>query len=333
MMCVLDENNDQLIVSDHERIAFFSLSPPYFLNGCIAGDGANYYLGMIFGPTANSLIAIDHTNGWIDSFTSLNGSYLLKTRYRNVPLLFPVSIVRDNSDRFWVTERDSNRVNVFNQDFVHLFSVGSIGIGHSQLRSPIGIAHDPIQHRIYVSDTGNRRIQVICTKTNSFLFSFGKFGNDSLISPRGIAVDFFGNVWTADYSRHRVIAFNSSGEYITTLQNDTSDNSQFQFPYDVTVDPRNGRLFVVDSINRSIHMFSPLSPIKWNHSDYNRYTPAFRAMVFELMALHCIAEQLAKEAFEQGSVSDIQHCKNIMAFANLPRELLAVLFNFLLVLR
>ena len=61
-----------------------------------------------------------------------------------------------------VTENDNKRVSIFDKDGVFVHCFGSKGSGHGQFSSPRGIAISPTGD-IYISDRGNKRIQIFST--------------------------------------------------------------------------------------------------------------------------------------------------------------------------
>jgi hypothetical protein len=119
-----------------------------------------------------------------------------------------------------------------------LAQFGATGAGAGQTTNPRGIATDPVNGHVYVSELGNRRISEF-TPWGQFVKAFGwgvadgttaalqtctttcfkglngsgagQLGGESAL---GIAVDGSGNIYVVDRGNHRVQKFNSSGEFV-----------------------------------------------------------------------------------------------------------------------
>ncbi|HET9198356.1 MAG TPA: hypothetical protein VFN92_08900, partial [Solirubrobacterales bacterium] len=85
--------------------------------------------------------------------------------------------------------------------------VGTAGSGNGQFSSPRGIEVDS-EGRVWVSDTGNNRLQRFSSK-GAYQTQFGSYGpNDGqFIEPRGIAISG-SNLWVADTGNNRVQKLN-----------------------------------------------------------------------------------------------------------------------------
>lgn len=72
--------------------------------------------------------------------------------------------------------------------------------------------------RIFVTDTGNERVQVF-GRDGTFLTSFGGFGFGAgqFVEPTGIAVGPDGNVWVADSGNARIQVFTVEGEWVEEI--------------------------------------------------------------------------------------------------------------------
>lgn len=73
--------------------------------------------------------------------------------------------------------------------------------------------------RIYITDTGNERVQVFA-KDGTFLLAFGGFGqaDGQFVEPTGIAIAPDGTVWVADSGNARLQQFDADGTWLATHQ-------------------------------------------------------------------------------------------------------------------
>lgn len=76
--------------------------------------------------------------------------------------------------------------------------------------------------RIFVTDTGNERVQVF-SMDGTFLTAFGGFGSEpgQLIEPTGIVIGPDGNVWVADSGNARIQVFTIEGEFVEEIPIET----------------------------------------------------------------------------------------------------------------
>lgn len=81
---------------------------------------------------------------------------------------------------------------------------------------PRGVAL--LDNEIYVTDTGNERVQVF-GKDGTFLRAFGGFGSGEgeLIEPTGIVAGPDGNIWIADSGNGRIVVYTPRGEVVQTV--------------------------------------------------------------------------------------------------------------------
>jgi DNA-binding beta-propeller fold protein YncE/4-amino-4-deoxy-L-arabinose transferase-like glycosyltransferase len=81
---------------------------------------------------------------------------------------------------------------------------------------PRGIA--VTNERIFVTDTGNERVQVF-SRDGTFLTAFGGFGSEpgQLIEPTGILIGPDGNVWVADSGNARIQVFTIEGQQLEEI--------------------------------------------------------------------------------------------------------------------
>ncbi|MGA7832360.1 MAG: NHL repeat-containing protein [Terracidiphilus sp.] len=150
----------------------------------------------------------------------------------------------------------------------------------AELDNPNGIAVDPNNGTIYISDSANNLVKAINPTTGviSIYAGGGWFSNPSgyplivgdggpatsamLQNPAGLAVDKYSNLYIADAYDNRVRMVTPSGT-ISTLagdgvpgyqgDNQAADiNSQLDMPMSVAIDPTTGNLYIADYENNRI---------------------------------------------------------------------------------
>ncbi|MFN2251031.1 MAG: VWA domain-containing protein [Anaerolineae bacterium] len=126
---------------------------------------------------------------------------------------------------------------------------GSRGPGRGQFEAPEDVAVDADLDRLYVADTGNRRVQVLNRRTGVFQDSWTDVG-----LPRGVAVASDGTVYVSDADGHRVLAFDPEGSLVGTLGEPGRDDGQLDAPLGVSVGP-DGLVYVADSGNQRVQWF------------------------------------------------------------------------------
>ncbi len=122
----------------------------------------------------------------------------------------PVDIIRLKDGNLLVSESAGDRLSLLNSRGKFVKYIGSRGRSTGQLVGPQYLAQDEFE-RIYVTDYGNRRIDVFDPEGNG-LFSFGT----DLKGPTGIAVDGE-RVFVADDNDGCIYEYDRAGNYIRML--------------------------------------------------------------------------------------------------------------------
>ncbi len=91
--------------------------------------------------------------------------------------------------------------------------------------------------RIYVCESGNRRVQVL-NPDLTFHSSFGSKGSDNgqFKYPYGVAFDSRGNVYIADSWNHRIQVFTGDGQFLRKFGKRGSGDGELSCPASVTID-------------------------------------------------------------------------------------------------
>jgi predicted membrane-bound mannosyltransferase/sugar lactone lactonase YvrE len=140
--------------------------------------------------------------------------------------------------------------------------LGTNGDSPGEFNMPRDIAIAP-DGSLYISDTGNHRIQHINT-SGDVLHIWGSFADQSLGSappgtfyePWGIAVDQSGFVYVADTWNHRIQKFSPQGTFVTQwgFFGQGGSGDAFWGPRDIVLVPE-GYLLVTDTGNKRVAIF------------------------------------------------------------------------------
>jgi PKD repeat protein len=215
-----------------------------------------------------TLYVTDRNNNRVQKFT-LNGAFTSKfgsSGSGDGQFNHPAGIYCDVGNSIvYVADRDNNRVQKLRTTGSFILTIGSSGLGDGEFSLPMGVAKMPgirgdysaYQARVYVSDTGNNRIQIFQTD-GTFKESWGSLGsqNAQFNSPRGIAISNTGYVYVADFNNNRIQKFNPDGSFVTAWGTLGSANGQFNGPYYIAIDTNdNGAVYVTDSNNHRVQKF------------------------------------------------------------------------------
>lgn len=178
----------------------------------------------------------------------------------------PEGVAVDSTGRVFVADTNNHRVQVFDPDGEFIGQWGSFcdlesnegcesETGHGQFNAPEGIAYSPVTGVVYVTDSGNGRIQVF-EPNGSFRFAWGGSGSEAgqFNLPVGVTVDGSGRVYVADVLNHRVQVFNPVGDFVRQWGSEGSGTGRFRFPADVAFHDR--RVYVTDNGNHRVQVFS-----------------------------------------------------------------------------
>lgn len=160
----------------------------------------------------------------------------------------PSDILRLHDGNLLVSEHEGDRLALLNSKGRFERYIGSRGRGTGELVGPLYLAQDYLE-RIYVTDYGNRRVDVF-TKDGEAVFFFGTTKDDfsGLKGPTGIAV-IDERVFVADDQTGSIYEFDRAGNFIRELV----EPGTFKKPE--ALEYWNGSLIVCDS-NRIVSVDS-----------------------------------------------------------------------------
>lgn len=140
----------------------------------------------------------------------------------------PQSITVDQNGLIYVADTWNHRVVVFDAQGTMVRELGQRGVQTDTMDSadpnvdtgrfygPRGVAVD--NGEIYITDTGNERVQVFASD-GTFLRTFGGTGTEpgKLLEPTGIAIGPDGNVYVADSANARISVFSKNGDFVRVM--------------------------------------------------------------------------------------------------------------------
>ena len=180
------------------------------------------------------------------------------------------------SDGYWGITIRSNWFYIVatNSDFINqcdkgsgssVESFGSTGDGNGEFNTPYSIGYDSVNDILWVSDSGNNRLQEI--KDSGTMTNIGSINSDprGLINPSDIALDRDGNLYVCDTGHHCVKKFDKFGNFLMQIGSYGTGVGKFINPRGVAIDKYN-YIYVSDYDNNVIQKFSPAGTVvtQWN---------------------------------------------------------------------
>jgi len=155
-----------------------------------------------------------------------------------------------------VVETGAHRIVVLGDDGGRRV-IGERGTGPAEFNFPAAITADGAT--IWVGDTLNFRVQGIDVSTGQSKVIFGGLGDSPGETPRikGLAVDTQGHLWVSDAHLDLLSLFDRQGVFLTEIGGRGDAKGEFSFPAGISAHP-DGRVAVVDSLNRRIQVFRVL---------------------------------------------------------------------------
>ena len=164
-------------------------------------------------------------------------------------LKHPISDAIDSAGNVWVVSHESDLIEKYSATGDLLDTYGSEGTGAGEFIGPWGIAIDPRNGNVYVTDQANNRVEEFSSAgvfikmlgwgvsngkaefeicTNECKPGIAGSGNGQFYIMAGVNVDSSGNVWIADFGNNRIQEFNEKGEYLKKFGSIGKGTEQFR---------------------------------------------------------------------------------------------------------
>jgi len=227
-----------------------------------SGDGQFTYPFGVAVDSSGKVYVADTGNVRIQKFDA-NGAFLSKFDLSNNAIAFDVAVSPAGNIYFCgqigTSDADGNpivnAVGVLDANGNLIDSWGGQGSDDGQFNSfTFGIALDSAGN-VYVSDTGNNRIQKFDASGN-FITKWGSqgSGDGQFNTPAKVAVDSAGNVYVTDPGNSRVQKFDANGNFIEKWGSQGTGDGQFNQPFGVAVNS-SGQVYVADADNHRVQKF------------------------------------------------------------------------------
>ena len=167
--------------------------------------------------------------------------------------LSPNGVIIDKDDNIYVSDIDTPTILKFSKEGKLMKVVGRKGTQPGEFKnlSMIKIIND----KLYVSDRGNNRVQILNTELE-YINCFGCYGDGDgqFTNPNDIAQDRAGNLYVTDTSNNRVQVFDCKGQFLSTFSKKGAASKQLKLPTGICVGS-DQLVYVCDNGNKCVSVF------------------------------------------------------------------------------
>ena len=180
----------------------------------------------------------------------------------------PYGISTDHEGYLWITDREAHTVQKFERtssgEFRKLFQFGVRGINAGQFSHPRGIAVNPANGYIYISDMKNNRIQVFKPDSDvpTYVHQFGAPGKNTgcFNLPAGLCFNKEGQLVVCDDHNCRLQVFDPNGRFLNTLGTTSAQKGLLCSPIGIATDFK-GRYILTEFGSHCVTFLSPKGDI------------------------------------------------------------------------
>lgn len=165
----------------------------------------------------------------------------------------PMSVAAGADQKIYVADSLNHQVAVVDVRGSLLFAFGGYGNDYGEFSYPVAVALDE-EGNILIADFRNGRVQAF-DKTGKFLYAIAGAGQQKL-RPTALAAGDK-RIYVADAYSHQVVVFDHTGIEVARIGKGHGVETGFcNYPNGLALDLANGRIFVADSNNSRIQVFS-----------------------------------------------------------------------------
>lgn len=247
-------NNGEFFVSAYQgkEVVGFNRGTPDKPEPVMAIEGPP--LGLV--TTKKFLIVGNDSTKTIDVYHTVNGKKI-KSYEVDAPIQASDLAFDENENLLFVADSRNGEVKVFSM-MGHL--VRSFGTA-APLSNPKGIAIDPDNRQVFVSDYGDSRVG-ISASINIFDYDgylLGRF-TGAFSRPQGLALDVT-RIYCVDAMLGQILIFDrSTYAKVGALGSFGTAAGTLLLPMDLAIDPVTGKLFVTNNRMGRVDVFTPPKP-------------------------------------------------------------------------
>lgn len=165
----------------------------------------------------------------------------------------PVGVAFDDAGNLYVTDSQINKIVIYDAGGNHLKSISEAA--GNPLGRPTGITFNPLDKRIYVSDTLTHRILVF-SRLGEFITAVGSRGEKTgfLNFPTHLGSDPSGNIYVSDSMNFRAQIHNPDNGTWSAFGRHGNGSGDFASPKGIGADA-NGFIYVAETLFDTIQIF------------------------------------------------------------------------------
>lgn len=162
-----------------------------------------------------------------------------------------------DDDNIYVVDTSNHQVVKFLPDGATLVTIaGRVGWGPLQFKYPKGIAFNPKNKKLYITNTHNHEVQVLNSDL-TFYKLFGEEGKDKtqFNEPWGITCDSSGRVLVADHMNNRIQVFTAEGKFLKMFGTSGEKPGEMRRPTCITTDATSKLVYVSEGLSHRVSVF------------------------------------------------------------------------------
>lgn len=243
--------------TNNKRVQAFDLAgnPLFKFGGDGEGPGKFKFPYGIAGDKKGNVYVADLYNSNISIFDA-KGKFIKYFIDKKSKLLESPGGLRIFNDKVYVTDIQKSKLLVFDMQGKKVQEIGQLGQKPGQLRAPNAVTLDR-DGNIYVTDTGNQRIQMFdkAGKLKKVINGSPDGKGDSVfVNPRGIGVDSNGTLYVVSNLTHFIYGFDKDGKQLFVFGGSGEANDQFSLPNGLFID-ENNQVYITDTMNQRIAVY------------------------------------------------------------------------------